>query len=72
MGDPRGINRRVGLVGGRREPYRLLAGVVADLGADGQPVFDIYDPDVPSNARGFVAFDLAQASPQSFCSNDAA
>ena len=43
--------------------------MVTAVGADVHTVCDI-DPDVPVNARDFVALELTQAAPQSFCLKD--
>ena len=49
----------------RDDAYRPSC-VVTDVGAAVHTVVAI-DPDVPPNARPFVAFELTQAAPHSFC-----
>ena len=52
---------------GRRDRYWRVPCVVVD----GHTVRDM-DPGEPSNMSILLAFDLTQAAPQSFCSNDSA
>ena len=51
---------------GRRDTYWRVGPVVTGVGADVHTVCDI-DPDVPPNIEAFVAFELTQVAPQSFC-----
>ena len=56
---------------GRRDKYLCVASVVNGVGTDVHSVCDI-DPEVPANMRVFIAFELTQAAPQSFCLKDVA